>query len=70
MIGFDCSSTDKPVSVRSATGALAQLTTVTGAELSLQIEELAKGTHYFALTTVDTQGLVSAQSSRIAVAVQ
>lgn len=54
----------------SATGALAQLTTVTGAELSLQVEELAKGTHYFALTTVDTQGLVSAQSSRIAVAVQ
>jgi len=54
----------------SATGALTQLTTVTGAELSLQVEELAKGTHYFALTTVDTQGLVSAQSSRIAIAIQ
>ena len=54
----------------SATGALTQLTTVTGAELSLQVEELAIGTHYFALTTVDTAGLVSAQSSRIAVAVQ
>lgn len=54
----------------SATGALTQLTSVTGAELSLQVEELAIGTHYFALTTVDTQGLVSAQSSRIAVAVQ
>ena len=54
----------------SATGELTQLATVNGGERSLQVEELTSGTHYFAVATVDTQGLISSRSTRIAVAVQ
>lgn len=54
----------------SASGEMTKLTTTTAAELSLLVDELATGTHYFALTTVDTSGAISSKSSRFSVAIQ
>lgn len=53
----------------TATGQLTPLTSLTSAELSVLVDDLIVGTHYFALTTTDTSGLESAQSSRFSVTI-
>ena len=53
----------------TASGQLTPLTSLTAAELAVQVDDLIVGTHYFALTTTDINGLESAQSSRFSVTI-
>ncbi len=49
--------------------ALTKLTSVTSAELSVIIDELAAGTHYFAVATTDTSGVQSSLSPTFSVTI-
>lgn len=54
----------------SADGALEPLVELQPSELSVLVEDLTAGTHYFAMTTEDTTGLESAMSTRFSVTIQ
>lgn len=56
-------------SADSANG-LTRLTSLGNSELSIVVEDLAAGTHYFALATKDVSGLQSAMSSTITVTIR
>lgn len=53
----------------TSSGQLTPLTNLTAAELSVLVDDLIVGTHYFALTTTDINGLESAQTSRFSVTI-
>lgn len=54
----------------SANGALSPLVDLAAGELSVIVEELTAGTHYFAMSTRDTGGLESSLSARFSVTIQ
>ena len=54
----------------SANGTLQPLVELQPNELGVVVDELTTGTHYFAMTTEDTNGLQSAMSARFAVNIQ
>ncbi|HVL00055.1 MAG TPA: immunoglobulin domain-containing protein [Dongiaceae bacterium] len=54
----------------SSTGGLTKLASLTAAELSIQVDDLSVGNHYFAVTTTDSKGLQSSMSSTISVQIQ
>lgn len=53
----------------SAEGSLEPLTTLDANEASILVEDLSAGTHYFAMSTKDTNGLESSLSSRFSVTI-
>lgn len=54
----------------TGTSSLSKLASLTPSELSIVVSDLAAGTHYFALSTIDTKGLQSSMSSTISVTIQ
>ena len=54
----------------TGTSSLTKLASLTPSELSIVVSDLAAGTHYFALSTIDTKGLQSSMSSTISVTIQ
>ena len=65
----DISGYDLYYSADSA-ASLAKLTSLSASELSIVVNDLAMGTHYFALATKDSNGLQSALSATISVTIQ
>lgn len=53
----------------TAGGEMTPLTSLSANEQSIVVEELGAGTHYFALSTVDTSGLESALSAKFSVTI-
>jgi len=53
----------------TANGQLTPLTTLMANELSVRVDDLLVGTHYFALTTADANGLESTQSARFSITI-
>lgn len=53
----------------SANGSLEPLTSLNANESSIEVDELEAGTHYFAMSTKDTNGLESSLSSRFSVTI-
>lgn len=53
----------------SANGSLQPLTSLSANENSIVVEELEAGTHYFAMSTKDTNGLESSMSDRFSVTI-
>jgi len=49
---------------------MSKLTSLAAGELSVQVDDLAAGTHYFALATKDVNGMQSALSSTISVTIK
>lgn len=54
----------------TSTSSLSKLASLTPSELSIVVSDLAAGTHYFALSTIDKNGLLSSLSSAISVTIQ
>lgn len=50
--------------------SMSKLTSLSAGELSVQVDDLAAGTHYFALATKDVNGMQSALSSTISVTIK
>jgi hypothetical protein len=55
---------------QSSNGSLSPLVDLTSSEVSVVVDELAVGTHYFAMSTRDTNGLESSLSARFSVTIQ
>ncbi len=53
----------------TAGGTMTQLMSLSASELSVVVSELGSGTHYFALATVDSNGVSSARSSTFSVTI-
>lgn len=54
----------------TSNGSLSPLVDLSSTELSVVVDELAAGTHYFAMSTEDTNGLESSLSARFSVTIQ
>jgi len=54
----------------SSANGLTKLTSLNANELNIVVDDLAVGTHYFALTTRDVDGLESAKSTTFSVNIQ
>lgn len=55
---------------QTSNGSLSPLVDLTSNEVSVVVDELAAGTHYFAMSTQDTNGLESSLSARFSVTIQ